>query len=246
LICGPDTGLAAPLNIAVDAAGYLYAANTGDSGSVTVYAPGATGDAKPTRTITSAALPDVPTGVAVDSAGQIYVSTGFASGSTTAGIFVFSSAADGLSSPVRTIMGSNTGLPGGNAGLQGPWSLAVDSSGYTYVVAQGVSALEVFAPGSNGNVAPSRVIAPGANSNLTSLSIPYGIAVDAGGHIFVADGGNTGIYEFSPTASGNAAPVRSITGTQSQLPGNGLYGVALDAQQDVYGLTGSFVAEYSP
>lgn len=53
-ISGADTGISSPRGIAIDQFGNIYVLNAGsgaDDGTVTVYAPGASGDAKPTRTI---------------------------------------------------------------------------------------------------------------------------------------------------------------------------------------------------
>ena len=47
---GASTGLNGPTGIALDAAGNLYVANTLGN-SITVYAPGASGDAAPVATI---------------------------------------------------------------------------------------------------------------------------------------------------------------------------------------------------
>ena len=59
-IVGPDTGLASPQSLVVDPTGHLTVANAA-GGSVTIYAPGATGDASPVATLTNGL--QNPTGV---------------------------------------------------------------------------------------------------------------------------------------------------------------------------------------
>jgi len=49
-ISGPDTLLGVPVGISVNSAGSIYIAND-NGGSVTVYGPGANGDAVPTQVI---------------------------------------------------------------------------------------------------------------------------------------------------------------------------------------------------
>ncbi|MDQ6615018.1 MAG: right-handed parallel beta-helix repeat-containing protein [Actinomycetota bacterium] len=57
----------------------------------------------------------------------------------------------------------------------------------------------------------------------TDLAAPLGIAVDASGNIYVANGiiaatGTTSVLEFAPNASGNATPIAIITGPPPPAP----------------------------
>src|ERR1051325_7850166 len=78
-ITGNKTALSNAAGIARDGAGTLYVTNAPldprSGGSITVYAPSASGDAGPTRTIAgdSTGL-DHPGGIALDTAGNVYVS----------------------------------------------------------------------------------------------------------------------------------------------------------------------------
>jgi hypothetical protein len=112
--------------------------------------------------------------MAVDSSGSLYVSD-----QTDCNcVFVFSSTASGTASPVRTIQGSLTQINGSAA-------IAVDSTGNLYVAdhfgkypnasAPGGSQIEVFAPGSTGNVAPMQVITGTTTAPLTPIT---GMVVD--------------------------------------------------------------------
>ena len=73
-ITGPLTGLSSPEQIAAERNGNLYVANS--SGSITVYAPTASGNVAPLRTITGPAtgLGGGVVGIAVDAAGHVFAS----------------------------------------------------------------------------------------------------------------------------------------------------------------------------
>ena len=167
-IAGSNTGFGALLDgIGVDATGTLYVANT-DENSIAVFAPGASGNVAPERTISGPSTGlGGPDDVIVGFNGQIYVTNGFGSGVNS--VTVYAPAASGDATPVTEIKGLNTGF--GN-----PDDMAVDTSGDIFVTdessAFGPAMLE-FSAGSNGNVAPSARIA----GSLTTLSGPEGVAV---------------------------------------------------------------------
>lgn len=108
---GPDTGLDTSSFLGFDGVGNLYIANLGQSTglvTVTVYRPGATGDARPIRTFRGPQINgvgNIGNALAVDAAGNVYM-TDF-SGSA---ISVYAPGAVGNSSPIRTISGSATQL----------------------------------------------------------------------------------------------------------------------------------------
>jgi DNA-binding beta-propeller fold protein YncE len=97
-------------------------------------------------------------------------------------------------------------------------AIAVNRSGG--VAALGASprnTVFVWGPGSSGNAKPARRIAGGA----TKLAYPDGIAFDAGGNMFVTNKGalpaGQSITVYGPNANGNAAPLRSIGGSETAL-----------------------------
>lgn len=112
-IAGSNTGLNAPVGIALDAGGRIYVANDGGStagSSVTVYAPGATGNVTPIAKIQGASTNlDRPWGIALDAAGRMYVSN-TALTSHQYRITVYASNANGDVAPLSTLIGANTGL----------------------------------------------------------------------------------------------------------------------------------------
>jgi sugar lactone lactonase YvrE len=174
-VAGAETGLHDPYGVAVDATGTIYVANfqggPSMSGSVTSYAPGSTGDAKPRASIVG---PDTglhdPFGIVVDCKGDIYVAN-YEGGPVEAGsITVYRHDSDGNAKPIRTIAGGNTGL-------RQPHGIALDPGGNIYVAnyTGGPSesgSITVYPAGSNGNVAPGRAIA----GPSTGIDHPWGIA----------------------------------------------------------------------
>ncbi len=119
----------------------------------------------------------------------MFVSTGLHNS-----IDVYPLDADGDVRPGATIKGVATGLDDAK-------SIAVDSSGKIYVLnneggAGYTGTIEVFAPGSRGNIAPIVRIA-GADTGLRSVN---DIAVDSSGQIYVAIEGN-GVGDASPNIS---------------------------------------------
>jgi hypothetical protein len=128
-------------------------------------------------------------------------------------ILEFAALAPGLNNvaPISTIAGANTLL-------QGPCGLALDSSGHLFVANAHVSPpsiLEFDLPSAGiNNVAPIATIA-GTN---TTLSNPFGLALDAKGNLYVSDS-TSGILEFAPPPPGvnNVAPLAVIAGSSTTL-----------------------------
>jgi hypothetical protein len=130
-------------------------------------------------------------------------------------IDIFPATATGNVSPIGYLGGSLTTLNVDSVG-----GIAVDSTGNVYVSSTSGSggSIVVFAPTATGDIAPIRTI-QGAATQLGTLG---GIQVDAVGNIYVVSTTNTGqnptVLKFSATASGNAAPVLSITSTAWTYP----------------------------
>jgi hypothetical protein len=177
----------------------------------------------------------------VPPAGQIYVAD-----AANNSIFVYAPNPSGTlnETPLATITGSNTGL------LE-PQGIALDASGRIYVAndfpnAPGAAAgilspggtVTVYAANPSGtlNEAPlaTLTIVPAA-MGLSALGFPAGVAVDAGGKIYVANSdvgiGGGGLEVFAANPSGtSAAPLASF-----DLVGVSLSGIALDAAGNIYG-----------
>jgi sugar lactone lactonase YvrE len=240
-----------PDGIALDLAGNIYTANFNNS-TVSIYAPQASGLAKPLAVIGGPATGlDYPTGVTVDESGKIYVcNTGVLAGSGS--VTVYAKGADGNATPIFAVQGPATGLIY-------PVSISLDSSGDIYIgnhdltpaPGQVGSILAFSAPHiasnagtsiSGGNVAPFLTIS-GANTGLIS---PNSMAFDSKGNLYVTDAdvgddGKTLVRVFAPGISGNVAPnyvIRDGSG-QADISSNG---IAIDGQDNVYITQKAFLA----
>ncbi len=121
----------------------------------------------------------------------------------------------------------NVIIAGSQTNIHSPIGLALDSHDNLYVANCGGCdgtqsspyAVEEFAAGSTGNVAPLRAIV----GPDTQIHYPAGLAVAANGDLYVGDAEqpnemNPGkIVVFSSTANGDAAPERSIAGSNTEL-----------------------------
>jgi sugar lactone lactonase YvrE len=105
-ISGSNTVLGYVMGVVFDSHGNLWVADAynGIGASIEEFAPGATGNATPTRIITGAStLLDLPNGIAVDGAGYIYVGDYGA-----AAVYVFAPSANGNVAPIQTIPANGT------------------------------------------------------------------------------------------------------------------------------------------
>jgi hypothetical protein len=209
VITGADTGLFADVGMTVDAAGTVYVGNVSN---ITVYAPGATGDRPPIRTLDNPAGGLLaPTDVALDSAGNLYVlyeaDNRVSTGKPTVpygppAVAVYPA---GSSTPSRVIsgpatqLGSYFGAAASSFLITSPllMALAVDNSGTVYVASKGFGKspttnitngveIAIFGPAANGNVAPTRTIDAIAVTNAGF--IPKAMAVDSSGNVYLAAG----------------------------------------------------------
>src|SRR5437016_7438106 len=90
------------------------------------------------------------------------------------------------------------------------------------------SSITVYAAGASGNATPVATIAGGN----TGLSLPFGVALDGAGKIYVTNSGGSSITVYAAGASGNATPAATIAGVNTGL-GFPL-GIALVASATIY------------
>ena len=107
--------------------------------------------------------------------------------------------------------------------LASPWMARATSTLPTHA-----TSITVYAAGASGNATPTATIAGGN----TGLGVPYGIALDGAGNIYVANAGGNSITVYAAGASGNATPTATIAGGNTGLcvP----IGIALDGAGKIY------------
>jgi uncharacterized protein (TIGR03437 family) len=241
---GPATSaqLYAPNGVAVDSVGNLYIADSGNSrirkvsnGVITTVAGSGTwgfsGDNGPA---TSAQL-NSPYSIAVDSAGNLYIADTYN--------HRIRKVANGM---IATVAGNGTQGFSGDSGpatsaqLNAPYGLAVDSAGNLYIADSGNSRVRKVANAVIATVAGNGTWGfSGDSGPATSaqLNLPYSVAVDSFGNLYIADTYNHRIRKVS-----NGVVV-TVAGGGSSLGDNGpatsaqLYdpnGVATDPAGNLY------------
>ncbi len=209
VIKGASTQLSLPIGIGMDTQGNLYVANR-TGAKVTMYPQTATGDVAPSRTLTNGAewSPQV---IDVGPGDELLVGTcpncGSAAGGAT-GVFHFASGATT----------SDYSIDGGNTVLSVPSGIDRDASGNIIVSNAFGGTVNVYAPGSTGNVAPIRSFTP-STANTQAMSV--------GGNTIALSSPGTGIALFPLTATGATAPTATIGAPAVPISYPG--GVLLDA-----------------
>ena len=222
---GSHTGLNVPEGVAVDATGRLYVSNF-NSNTITLYAPGASGDTPPADVIAGFNTQlDHPLGLTFDAAGRFYVVNDLGPGAGA--VTVYAAGAVGNVAPSASIGGPSTGL-------NNPWGVAVDGAGRIYVSNPGATSILIYPAGAAGDVAPAATIA----GPTTGLNKPLGIVLDAPGRqhggqqLYVGNFDGDAITVYSAVANGDAAPFATIGGLGTGLHQPGA--VALDAGGRLY------------
>jgi sugar lactone lactonase YvrE len=185
----------------------------------------------------ASALLEYPAGIGEDSSGNFYVADAFGNTIqkiTSAGVVSTLAGSSGQA-------GSQDGV-GASARFNQPGGVVVAGNGNVYVADTGNATIRKIAP--DGTV--TTVAGSPANRGNTdgvgsaaSFSSPYGIALDAGGNLFVADAMNATVRKIAPdgtvtTLAGSAGNRGDADGVGTAARFNFPSGVAVDAGGNVY------------
>lgn len=160
---------------------------------------------------------NLPTGVTGDAAGNIYV-------------------ADQGNNRIRVITpggnistvagGSPYGLGDGGAAtisqLNGPASLALDSSGNLYFTDSGNNRVREISNGVISTVAGTGISGysgDGGAASAAEMNTPMGLVVDAAGRIFVADSGNNAVRLLQPATNTPSPTISAVENAASNQTG---------------------------
>jgi len=220
-----------PFGLALDSSGNLYIADTFNHEIREVSAtthliktiaghlnPGSTGDGGPP----TAALLNYPFGVAVDTEGNVYIAD--FSNDEIRKVTV------GASPTISTIAGSVTlgggfsgdGLPATSAALNGPVSVAVDSSGTVYIADLLNNRVRYVSQGLINELAGAdHAQGDGGKATAAYLYFPEDVAEDSAGNFYIADTYNNEIRKVATDGTiSTLAKVLSPNGIAADSSGN--------------------------
>jgi uncharacterized protein (TIGR03437 family) len=210
-----------PTGLALDAAGNLYIADTGNSRIRIV--------TKSSGVITSLSTGSFnlssPRGVAVDVAGNVYIAD-------TNNSRVLKVATVGSITKTTTVAGTSVIGPGGDGGpatsaqLNNPSSVAVDAAGNIYIAdafnqrIRRVSAATGIITTVAGT-GRSGYTGDGGSSTSAQLSFPRAVLVDASGNIYISDTQNNVVRLMTPVppSIGGVVTASAFGGFSSIAPG---------------------------
>ena len=232
-----------PYNVSIDPSGNLYIADTYNqrvrmvaNGIVSTLAgdggKGFNGDGGPA----GAAQLNGPEGVAAGLGGSVYIAdTGNLRVRKVSAGVITTAAGHGSGGFV------GDGGPAGNAQLDNPSGVAIDSGANLYIADTGNHAIRMVSQGSITTVAGNGTAGysgDGGEAASAQLNSPLGVAVDAAGNVYIADTGNNVVRKVSggviTTVAGNGTAGPTVGGPAT---GTLLYppsAVAIDGAGGIY------------
>ena len=253
-------------SVAVDSAGNLYITDTlngrvrkvdavgVNAGNISTFAGRLKSDPSGDGGLATAAQLNIPYGVAVDSSGNLYLSD--AGNNRVRKV-------DAVTRKITTVAGSGAHGAGGDgaaatlAQLNTPYGLAVDGSGNIYIAdgrnhrirkvdTSGITWTISTVAGSGTTPAMSAGLSgDGGAATAAKLDLPYGVAVDGDGNLYIAGIDNHRIRKVD--TSGTTWTISRVAGTEAKISGyhgdggaateawlNGPVGVAVDASGNIY------------
>jgi hypothetical protein len=233
-----------PYGVAVDGAGSVYVADTGNStvrkvttnGVVTTLA-GSAGQFGSVDVNPADAQFNGPSGVALDGSGNLYVADAYNNvlrKVTSAGVVTTLAGSASQS-------GSADGM-GGSAQFSHPSNVALDSVGNIYVSdTYNFTIRKVTSTGTVTTLAgnPGQPGSEDGTGSAALFSSPSGVAVDGVGNVYVADFGNSTIRKVTAagvvtTLAGSAGQFGGVNGSRNLALFNGPNGVAVDTNGNIY------------
>ena len=228
---GTSAKLNGPGGVAVDAAGNVFIADSGNNrvrkvaastGIITTIAgSGVSGFSGDGGAGTSAELA-YPCGIAVDAAGNVFIAdvNNYRVRKVAGGTGIITTIAG---SGVGGIIGD--GGAGTSAALAYPQGVAVDAAGDVYIADYGNN-LVFKVTSRTGTIATivgtgvSGFNGDGGSGKGTQLNLPFGVAVGTTGAVFIADAYNNRLRVFAPTEWGtpSSTPTPSPKPTPSSTP----------------------------
>jgi len=211
--------LSSPSGLAFDSSGDLWVSNEA-SNTVTELNKqelSSSGPKSPETTIpgpSGSTVPE-PLGLTFDTRGDLWMTSSDMGGFNILVEFTKGQLAGDNPRPHVTITSDAAGS------LRSPGAPAVSASGAVWVPNEANNTVVEFTKpelARSGSPVPQVTIS--ANGSATNVNEPSGLAFDAAGDLWVVNGGNDTIVEFSRTelsTSGSPAPVRTIAGPRTAL-----------------------------